>query len=203
MLTAQIISLVLFVLLLLGSAMLAAVANGYGYYDIAAIYNWLTAFSAAGIVFAIIGIVASSQHGKAFKRKRWAIICTAVLDLVLGILGLIGAGSTTTTALTYILYIAVIVSGIVLFIELYRATKALAMDFYDEVHIPVQPALYNPNLNNPTGQSPETTPVQSTLETKSAREKLLEAKALFDEGLITEQEYSEKRRIILENDESK
>jgi len=213
MLTATIISVILFVILIFGSFLLAGLAAIF-FPAIAGIYYALAILSIAGLVFAIIGIVASTKHGSAYKKKRWAIIVTACLDIILGILGLIGSAVTSLGTSTVLVYIVVLAAGIVLIIDFVRANRVLDQEIEEENHTPSQGFNYNPNAFNPAMVPTPTNafqvtpmaapiqpaqPVQSAPEQKPLREKLLEAKALFDEGLLTEQEYVEKKRILLAN----
>ena len=198
MLTGAIISIVLFTLLLIGAVAISQLAAEAGYTDIVVLYNVLTIFSIVAIVLAIIVIVAACDRGAAFKRKRWAVITSAILDLLIGVIGIIGAIKVAATLFTYIMYFAVFCAGLAIFDDLFKANKALQQEAY-ETQIVANRFIPSEPMPTPTPVQP----AQTTLEKAPLRDKLIEAKALFEEGLITEQEYTERKQNLLSNEDKK
>jgi len=198
MLTGAIISIILYLLLLVGAIAISQVAAAAGYTDIVVLYNFIAIFSIVGITLASVCIVASSEQGKAFKRERWAIVTSATLDMVIGIIGFIGAIKVAATFFTYLIYFAVFCAGIAIFEDFFKANKMLQQEAVDtEV---VVSHLFPAEATPP---SAPIQPVQTTTEKPPLRDTLIEAKALFEEGLITEQEYAERKQSFLSEDDKK
>jgi len=209
-LAGQIISLVVFTIMMIGFFALAYAARLNNVPALATLSNWMGFFSLVEMAVAIFGIVQSVRSYGEFKIAT--AIISAVFDGLLGLLlfvGLFQSTGITNQNNGNVIFLLGLAAAMVLLI--WGAVQGKRESSYS-----LKAPRYVPTQNTPFGGAnagfvPSAVPAQPTSSEPAVASTaspdavkiasdLAALKNLYDQQLITEQEYTEKKRQILDRE---